>query len=122
VLVHAYEWTKASQEDVQRALQEAFVYDRYERDDRKRERYVKLIGNALRSETQIQDVATFIQTIHQLNERDVTVLKVLNKIMNKQGDWKPQQNPGPRTIMTLHPSILTSRAQELSVQVAMALG
>jgi len=40
--------TKASHEDVQRAIQLAFLYDRYERDDKKREHYVKLIGNALR--------------------------------------------------------------------------
>src|SRR5947209_1111809 len=80
------ETTKASREDVQRAIQLAFVYDRQQRDDQKRERYVKLIGNALRSELQIQDIATFVQTIEQLNERDVIVLKVLNKTMNKEGD------------------------------------
>jgi hypothetical protein len=87
------EATKTSQEDVQRAIQLAFVYDRQQRDDKKRERYVKLIGNSLRSEEQIQDVMSFVQMIEQLNERDVTVLKVLNKIMNKEGDWKAQHDP-----------------------------
>lgn len=76
------ETTKASHEDIQKAIQLAIWYDRHERDDTKRDRYVKLIGNALRSETQIQDVESFVQTIEQLNERDVIVLKVLNKIMN----------------------------------------
>jgi hypothetical protein len=70
-------------EDVQKAIQLAIWYDRHERDDAKRERYVKLIGNALRSDHQIQDVSSFVQTIEQLNERDVIVLKVLKKIMNK---------------------------------------
>lgn len=116
------ETTKANHLDVQRAIQLAIWYDRHERDDKKRERYVKLIGNALRSEEQTQDITTFIQTIEQLNERDVTVLKVLNKIMNKDGDWRPQPNPGVGNVMKLHPSTLIGRAQELSVQIAMALG
>jgi hypothetical protein len=76
----------------------------------------------VRSEEQIQDVASFVQTIEQLNERDVTVLKVLNKIMNKVGDWNPQMNSGVGNIMKLHPRTLIDRAQELSVQIAIALG
>jgi hypothetical protein len=116
------EKTKASHEDVQKAIQLAIWYDRHERDDAKRERYVKLIGNALRSGEQIQDVATFIQTVEQLNERDIIVLKELNRIMNKDGDWRPQMNSGIGNIMKLHPTTLISRAQELSVQIAMALG
>jgi hypothetical protein len=35
-----------------------------------------------RSDDQIQDVSSFVQTIEQLNERDVIVLKVLKKIMH----------------------------------------
>jgi hypothetical protein len=116
------EKTKTSHEDVQKAIQLAIWYDRHERDDKKRARYVKLIGNALRSEEQVQDVASFIQTIEQLNERDVIVLKVLNRIMNKEGDWKPQSNPGIGDIMKLHPQTLIARAQELTVQIALALG
>jgi hypothetical protein len=114
------EKTKASHEDVQRAIQLAIWYDRHERNDQKRERYVKLIGNALRSEQQIDDVTSFIQTIEQLDERDVTVLKVLNKIMNKQGDWRPQANPGG-DVMKVHPNTFIQRSQELSVQIALAL-
>jgi hypothetical protein len=116
------ETTKANAEGVQEAIQLAMRRDAVEFNDKKRERYVKLIGNALRSETQIQDVASFVQTIEQLNERDVIVLKVLNKIMNKEGDWKPQPNPGVGNVMKLHPGTLIGRAPELSVQIAMALG
>ena len=42
--------------------------------------------------------------------------------MNKVGDWKPQPNPGIGNVMKLHPTTLISRAQELSVQIALALG
>ena len=65
------------------AIQLAIWYDRHERDDAKRERYVKLIGIALRSDDQIQDVSSFVQTIEQRNERDMIVLKLLKKLMNK---------------------------------------
>lgn len=120
------ETTKANAEDVQEAIQLAMRRDAEEFNDKKRERYVKLIGNALRSETQIQDVETFVQTVEQLGERDVTVLKVLNKVMNKKGDWKPQpsppENPGVGNVMKVHPNTFIQRAQELAVQIAMALG
>lgn len=116
------EKTKASHDDVQRAIQLAIWFDRHERDDKKRERYVKLIGNALRSEEQIQSIASFVHTIEQLNERDVTVLKVLNVVMNKPGDWKPQGNPAVGEIMKLHPNTFIQRARDLAVQVAIALG
>jgi len=100
----------------------AFTYDLRERNDQKRARYAKLIGNALRSEEQIQDIASFVQTIEQLNERDVTVLKVLNTIMNKEGDWKSQENSVTGNVMKNHPNTFIQRAQELTVQIAMALG
>ena len=116
------EKTKADHADVQRAIQLAFTYDLRERNDQKRARYAKLIGNALRSEEQIQDIASFVQTIEQLNERDVTVLKVLNTIMNKEGDWKSQENSVTGNVMKNHPNTFIQRAQELTVQIAMALG
>jgi len=96
--------------------------DAEEFNDKKRERYVKLIGNALRSETQIQDVATFVQTVEQLNERDVTVLKVLNEVMNKDGDWRQHTLSAVGNVKKLHPSTLIGRAEELSAQIAIALG
>jgi hypothetical protein len=42
--------------------------------------------------------------------------------MNKQGDWKPQPNPGVGDVMKVHPNTFIQRAQELSVQTAIALG
>jgi hypothetical protein len=116
------ETTKANTEDVQEAIQLAMRRDAEEFNDKKRERYVKLIGNALRSDKEVRDVATFVRTVEQLNERDAAVLRVLNKIMNQEGDWRPQANPGIGPVMKLHPSTLLSRAQELAVQIAMALG
>jgi hypothetical protein len=113
--------TKADVDDMEEAIQLAMRRDAEEFNDKKRARYVKLIGNALRSEKQIQDVATLIQTIEQLNESDVTVLKVLNRVMNRDGDWRPQTMP-PGQIMKLHPQTLIARAQELTVQIALALG
>jgi len=118
---HHVETTKASHEDVQKAIQLAIWYDRHERDDAKRARYVKLIGSALKSEEQIQDVASFIQTTEQLNERDLTVLRVINKVMNKDGDWKQQPTPGGRSTRKVHPNTFIQRAQELAIQVAFAL-
>ena len=81
-----------------------------------------LIGSALRSEDQIQDVASFIETIEQLNERDITVIEVLNTIINKAGDWKSQMNSVTGNVMKNHPNTFIQRAQELTVQIAMALG
>lgn len=116
------ERTKASHEDVQKAIQLAIWYDRHERDDAKRARYVKLIGSAVKSGEQVQDIASFVQTLEQLNERDVTVLKVLNKVMNKDGDWNASMGSNMQGRMKLHPSTLIGRAPELSVQIALALG
>jgi len=116
------EATKASHDDVQKAIQLAIWYDRHERDNAKRDRYVRLIGNALRSDDQIQNVASFIQTIEQLNERDVIVLKVINKIMNKEGDCKPKPQPLSQNMWSIHPNTFIQRAQELTLQIAMALG
>jgi len=106
------EKTKASHEDVQKAVQLAVWYDRA--------RYAKVIGNALRSEEQIQDVASFIRTIEQLNERDLAVLRVINRVMNKDGDWRQQPMP-VRGTRKVHPNTFIQRAQEMSIQVALAL-
>jgi hypothetical protein len=114
--------TKASHEDVAEAIQIVLRRDAEQFNDEKRERYVKVIGNALRSETQIKDIASFIQTVEQLNERDVAVLKVLNKVMNKEGDWNSYPSSSQGNIKKLHPSTIISRSQELAEKVAMALG
>jgi hypothetical protein len=57
-----------------------------------------------------------------MTERDFIVLQVVNKVMNKQGDWKAQHDPVMGQVAKLHPSTPISRAQELSVQIAIALG
>jgi hypothetical protein len=119
--VEHLEKTKANTEDVQEAIQFALHRDAEEFNDKKRDRYVKLIGNALRSEAQIQDVTTLVQTIEQLGERDLVVLKVINRVMNKSGDWRPQKNPGIGDVMKVHPNTFTERAQELAVQIAIDL-
>jgi hypothetical protein len=116
------EKTKANHEDVQKAIQLAIWYDAHERDNKKRERYVKLLSNALRSETQIQDVTSFVQTIEQLTESDVAVLRVVNKVMNKEGDWKGQRDPVLGDANKVHPNTFVQRAHDLAVEVARALG
>lgn len=114
--------TKASHEDVVEAIQFIMRRDAEQWNDKKRERYVKLFGNALRSETTIQDLVSFVQTIEQLNERDLTVLKVLNQVMNKESDWKSSPYSVDGHIKKLHPSNMIARRQELTVQIALALG
>ena len=113
---------KEELEDLKEAIQIVMRRDAEEFNDKKRERYIRLIGNAVRSEEHFKDLVSFIQTTEQLNERDLTVLKVVNQVMNKDGDWKPQQNPGVVAIMKVHPNTFIQRAQELSVQIALALG
>ena len=82
----------------------------------------KLIGSCLRSDEQIRDVASFVQTVEQLNEQDLIVLKVINRVMNRQSDWKPQHDPVSGQIAKLHPSTLIGRRDELAREIALALG
>jgi hypothetical protein len=115
--------TTVNPQEMQRAICKAIWYDRLEQDDAKRARYIKVIGNILTSEEQINDAVSFIQTIEQLNERDLIVLRVINKIMNKKNDWQGQhQQVSAGPILKLHPSTLNARAQELTVNIALALG
>ena len=110
--------TKASHDDVRKAVQLGIWYDRHEQDDKKREYYIKLIGNAARSEEQINDIASFIQTLERLNERDVIVLKVVNKVTNRDGDWNASSHP---KIFKLHPTTMRNYAEALSMEIASAL-
>ena len=80
--VEHVESTKADKEEMERAIHLVMWRAIEELDDRKRERYVKLIGNALKSQDQIRDVVSFVQTIEHLTERDLIVLKVMNEVMN----------------------------------------
>ena len=70
----------------------------------------------------IDSVVSYIEAIQQMTERDFIVLQVVNRIMNKSGDWKTTGNSVLGPIPKLHPSTLIGRAQELSVQIAIALG
>ena len=108
---------KASKEelnDLRESLQLAIRHDVAEFNDRKRERYVKIIGNALRAERQIHDLASYIQDVERLGERDFVALRVLNKVMNQ-----------PRSadrLRDFHPNDFISRRQELALEMAEALG
>lgn len=106
---------KAGKEDLndfKEAMQLAIRHDVEEFNDKKRDRYIKIIGNALRDEIQIHDLASYIQDVEQLGERDFVALKVLNKVMNKPAD--PNRD--------IHPNDFIQRRQELAVQLAQALG
>lgn len=106
--------------EVQAATRISLEYDTEEFDDKKRDRYISAITGSITSETRVNDLVSFIQDIEKLGERDLIGLKVLNRIMNKQDDWKeqapPQMNP-PK----LHPNTFRFRAQELSLQMAQVL-
>ena len=58
--------SKVNADDLQEALQLAIRHDAEEFNDKKRDRYVKMVGNALRSETEISGLAVFVQTVEQL--------------------------------------------------------
>jgi hypothetical protein len=106
--------TKAKLSDWREAMQLAIRYDVEEFNDKKRERYVKIIGNALRSEKHIDDLASFIQDVERLGERDFIALKVLNKVMNQPRDTDKLRD--------FHPNDFIHRRQELAVEMAKALG
>lgn len=111
--------TKNDLDAVKEAVQLALRHDANEFNDTKRERYVKIIGNALRSEKQVDDLASYIQDVEQLGERDFTALRVLNKVMNKPGDWSEKRS---NLNSVVHPTVFIQRRQELAVQMAQAFG
>lgn len=108
--------TKQDLNDLRESLQLAIRHDVWEFNDKKRERYVTIIGNALRADTRIEDLASFIQDVEQLGERDFIALKVLNKVMNKSNDWTVNQGKA------IHPATFIQRRDELAKEMATALG
>jgi hypothetical protein len=104
--------SKKELDDFKEAVQLAIRHDVEEFNDKKRDRYIKIIGNVLREEKEIHDLASYIQDVEQLGERDFVVLKVLNMVMNKPADPKRD----------IHPNDFIQRRQELAVQLAQALG
>ena len=107
--------------EVQSATRLSLEYDTEEFDDKKRGRYLAVITSSITSETRINGLVSFIQDVEKLGERDLIGLKVLNQIMNKNGDWKEQASPSYANPPKLHPNTFIQRAQELSLQMAMAL-
>lgn len=105
--------TKVDAKELQEAVQLAVRHDAAEFNDKKRARYIKIIGNALLSNERIDDLALFIQDVEQMGERDFTALKVLNRIMNKPGDWQEKS--------VLHPNTFIQRRVEFTLQMALAL-
>jgi len=105
--------SKEELNDLKEAIQLAIRHDVEEFNDRKRERYIKIIGNALREEKQIDDLASYIQDVERLSERDVVALKVLNKVMN------PDRGGNTKDI---HPNEFIHKRQELAAELAKALG
>jgi hypothetical protein len=105
--------SKEELNDVKEAIQLSIRHDVEEFNDRKRERYVKIIGNALRDEKRIDDLASYIQDVERLGERDFVALKILNRVMN------PSRGDSTKDI---HPNEFIHRRQELAVEMAKALG
>jgi hypothetical protein len=108
--------------EVQAALRVALSSDLNEVNDKKRDRYIKVATSAVSIETKVTDLVGFIRDVEQLGERDIIGLKVLNRIMNKEGDWvDPPSNAASLQKPKLHPNTFIHRAQEFSVQMASAL-
>ena len=105
--------SKEEMNEVKEAIQLSIRHDVEEFNDRKRERYIKIIGNAWRSTEQVDDLASYIQDVERLGERDFVALKILNKVMN------PARSDSTRDI---HPNEFIHRRKELATEMAKALG
>lgn len=110
---------KVRVDDLSEAVQMAAWRDAEAFNDAKRDRYAKIIGNAIRSEDQIDDLAAFIRDVEILGEADIAVLKVLNRIMNQRVDWTDQFGKAAEKIQ---PNTFISRRQELAEQIVRTLG
>lgn len=104
--------------DLQSSIQLAIANDSTLFDDRKRERFVNALANATISPARISDLVSFIQDIEQLNETDITALSVLNRVMNRKGDW----DTVTETQAGLNPNTFLQRRQELAIQMANVFG
>jgi hypothetical protein len=113
---------KTEVKEVHAALRVALSNDLNEFNDQKRDRYITVATTSVSLQTKVTDLVGFIRDVEQLGERDIIGLKVLNRIMNKQGDWvDPPSNAATSQKPKLHPNTFIQRAQELSVQMAQAL-
>jgi hypothetical protein len=107
--------SKEELSDLKEAIHLSIRHDVEEFNNRKRERYVKIIGNALRGEKQIDDLASYIQDVERLGERDFVALKILNKVMNTP-------RGGSTSTKDIHPNEFIQRRKELAMEMAKALG
>jgi hypothetical protein len=117
VLSEKHDRLKVKVEDLAEAVQVAVVLDAEAFNDSKRERYLMILGNAARSDEQIDDVASFIRDVEMLGQRDIAVLRVLNRVMNKDGDWGKEILKG-----RLHPNTFIQRRRELVLEIAKVFG
>lgn len=127
-----FEKLRVQVDDLAEAIQIAIVQDADSFNDDKRDRYLRILGNAVRSEQEIRDLASFIRDVEQLGDRDIVVLKVLNIVMNKVGDWQPAggaslgapggSRPFVHKPTSVHPNIFIQRSHDLGEQIAKALG
>jgi hypothetical protein len=113
---------KTDMAEIHSALRISITNDVTEFNDAKRSRYIRIATSAVMSETKVQDLVSFIHDVEQLGERDLIGLKVLNRFMNREGDWKDTPpNTHPIQKAKLHPNTFIQRAHELSVQMTHAL-
>jgi hypothetical protein len=108
--------------EVKAAAALALEYDAEEFDDAKRARYISIVTRAIASETKVNDVVSFVQDVERLGERDIIGLKVVNVVMNQEGDWQDPPGPPQLNVPRLHPNNFTRRTQDLVLGMAHALG
>jgi hypothetical protein len=108
--------SKQELDGLKEAVQLAVSHGVNEFNDKKRDRYVKIIGNALHDEKHVDDLASYIRDVEQFGESDFAALRVLNKVVNKPGDWNVNLESN------VHPGLFIQRRQELAVQTDQALG
>lgn len=109
-------------QEIQASMLISLEYDVDQFNNTKRERYISAITNAVASETKVRDLVSFIQDIEKLGERDIIGLKVLNSVMNRDGDWQDPPGPPALNVPRLHPNTFNARTQQLVVTMAQALG
>jgi hypothetical protein len=107
--------------EIQSAMRLSIQYDVDEFNDAKRARYISAITVSISSQTKVHDLATYVQDIEKLGERDIIGLEVLNRIMNRESDWKDAPSPAVFNPPRLHPTTFTHRAAELSAAMTEAL-
>lgn len=107
--------------EIQSAMRLSIQYDVNEFNDAKRSRYLSAITVSISSESKIHDLTSYIQDIEKLGERDIIAMKVLNRIMNRESDWKDAPSPSVFNPPRLHPTTFTHRAAEFSMAMTEAL-